>query len=870
MKLQSRLRILGIGLLTLAALSAWAQIEKDEPIINAPLRRLENWYNFRRFPFNEIPANAHYKAFLEAEALDRYVEGDLSAMLDPAWEFMGPSQTDANWSGRIHAIAINPLNTNIMYIGHAKGGVWKTTNGGTTWTNLTDSLASQVVGCLALDPLNPNIVYLGTGEEYFAGNTQAGVGIYRSTDAGATWTLLGNSTFNGQRINEINVNPTNTSNWVVSSDQGIWTTTNSGATFTKRLSGTASALVRDPSTPGTMYSALGYPFGGAPSNGVYKSTDSGVTWVLQSAGMATGAAAGRIELAISPSNPQTLYATISDPSSYLNDGVYRTTNGGTNWTLMGTPTSPYGQGWYDLCIAVDPTNANRIYVGDVNMSRSDNGGATYTGLNMGHTDMHSIVFTPGTATVWVGQDSGLYRSTNQGASWTTFNTGRGTMEFYELDNHPTDAGILAGGTQDNSSQARPSAGGPWTIEIGGDGFHMAFQRNNPSIVLGEVYYASVYRSTTGPTGSWTQVFTRGSDNAAWNSPIFNCPNTPARFYVGTTRVWRSMSSGASGSWTALSPNFGSTLSEIATGAATASIIYAGSNGGQIKVSTDDGVSWADRMTGLPTRAIGGFAVSSTNSNIAFVCFGGYGSGKVYKTTNAGVSWTNYSGNMPDTPCNGIVINPLNTSQVIVATDNGVFITDDGVTYRKLGILPNTPVTSIRANGTTGYLNVATYGRAMWRTPLPRFLTVGGTLNMDGMVPAAAARLLTFKFRDPGSSTVLFTRTASVNSSGAYTLTNIQNGTYDILISGAGYLDRKIANVAPLTANVTNANAALFRGNINNDGTIDLFDYLIFSNAYDTVPSDTAWNAAADLNGDLSVDFFDYLVLSANYEKDADI
>lgn len=838
--------------------------------INAPFERLRYMTHKRSFPFDDIPRNAQQRAWEQAQQLDFFSEGVRETMM-PQWEFWGPSSTDDGWLGRIHAIAVNPTTPSTLYIGHAKGGVWKSTDSGATWANLTDNLSSQVVGCLALDPVNPNIVYLGTGEEYFAGNTASGVGIWRSTDAGATWTLYGNSTFGGRRINEIVIDPSNGNHWIVSCDAGIYTTTDGGSSFVQRLSGTASALVMDPTTPQTLYCALGYPFGGTASNGVYKSVNGGTNWVLTSTGLPTGTAAGRIELALCNSSPQTLYCVVADPSSYLVKGVYKTTNGATSWAATtAPPADPYGQGWYDLCIAVNPSNANQVMIGAVRVNYSTNGGTSWTTTDPGHTDHHKLLFANGAGRIYLGQDSGLYYETTIGGSWSKLNTGRGTMEYYDLDVHPTNPGILAAGAQDNATQVRNGTNSPYINVIGGDGFRTAFNRTTGSFFLGEIYYASVYKVDT-TTFGWSSVFSRGSDPANWNSPLVADRQNTNRFYVGTNKVYKSDSSGSSGSWTAISPNLtsstGNTLTEIAPSPSNNNYIYVGANDGYVNVTTNGGTTWTNRTAGLPTREIDGFAIDPTTPTTAFVCLSGYGSGHVYKTIDAGATWTNYSGNLPDAPCSALVINPLNTSQLIVGTDVGVFITSDGTTWSKLGTLPSTWVTGLQANATTGYLTACTYGRGCWRMPLPRYVTVAGGLTLSSLVSTAPTRLVQFIFREPGSSVTSFTKVANIAPNGNFVLGGVENGKYDVVIVAPQFLRKKVS------LDISNSNgtiiATLINGDCNSDNTVDASDYFILSDAYDTTVYDAAYDARADLNGDGSVDSSDYFIMSDAYDLSGD-
>ncbi len=734
----------------LLGLSSLVSAQELDPYgMPKPWKRLEWFYSRRAFPNNDVPPGAWLNAHQQAQQMPIYQGEGLQGQA-LAWEFFGPDSTNQNWLARVNAIAIHPNDPNTIYIGVSKGGVWKSTNRGSTWTNLTDFLAAQYVGCLTLDPSDPETVYLGTGEEYYAGNTLGGVGIYRSTDGGNTWTLIGASTFAGQRINEIIIHPTNRNRWIVSTDNGIYLTTNGGSSFTRTLSGVASALRMHPTNPNILWAALGAIWGSS-SNGVYVSTNGGSTWTRYTA-LPLGTSVGRIELDVCRSNPSVIWVVFGQTvlAGARIHSVWRTTNGGNSWTQVTNAPSGSGQSWYDLVMRVDPGNPDIAYVGEVELYRTTDGGASWTringsGLTNAHVDQHALEFDPtNPSTIYIGCDGGLFVSSNRGTTRTPLNTGRGTMEFYAFDVHPTDPNRLVAGSQDNGTQVRSSTN-TYSITLGGDGFWAAYQRNSPSTVLGEVYYALVYRSTNGGS-SWNFVFNGSNDpRSPWSAPLINDPNNPATFYVGTMYLYRSTNSG--GSWSRISNDLtrgSGTLSVIAIAPSNSSVIYTGSDDGGVFVSTDGGSTWTARHAGLPQRSVGGIAVDPNNPGTVYVGLQGFGSGHVYRSTNYGASWTNISGNLPDTPVNFLIVNPIAPNMLIAATDTGVFVTTDGGNvWARLGTgLPSTPCLHLRANPTTGYLYVGTYGRGIWRMPLPaasfvttRLLidntsgTLGGTVNL---------------------------------------------------------------------------------------------------------------------------------------------
>ncbi len=695
----------------------------DEPPIKGVSRawlRQFYFYQPRVMPFNQLPPNFRLDAWNQAQQLP-VVEPDpplFGIQSFTGWESMGPTATNAGYLGRVNAIVVDRTNSATVYIGEAKGGVWKSTDSGTTWTNLTDTI-TQYVGCLVQDPVNANTLYLGTGEEYYALNTQAGVGIYKSTDGGATWTLKGNSTFAGLRINAIAIDPGNTNKWVVCSDGGIYTTTDGGTTFTQRLAGAGSALRMNPTNSSILYAAIGWPFGGTAANGVYKSTNGGVNWSLLGGGLPSGTATGRIELDIHKANPNIVYVAIGNPSNpYGLNSIFRTADGGTSWTSIPLPTlSANRDTWYNIFIRADPTSATTAYYGQVSLHRTTNAGAaaTWTTITPNHPDMHALEFDPtNSSKIYLGEDAGVYYSTDQGATWTNKNNGRAVMEYYAFAVHPTDDTKLAAGAQDNSTHVRTGTN-TFNVVIGGDGFWPAYKTSDPTIMLGESQYGNIARSTdSGAT--WAGVFS--VPNGYWSTPIVNDPTTSARFYTGGIAVYRSADSGAT--WGAVSGTLdGSNIMRIIVAPNNSNVVYAGTINGGFFATTDGAATWVNRTAGLPGVAIGAIGVHPTVSGTVYAGMTGGSANRVWKSTNNGATWTNYTGNLPNTPVNGLVVNPVNTTQVVAATDVGIFLTSDGISWARYGTgFPNTPATHIVANGTTGYLSVSTFGRGMWRIPLP--------------------------------------------------------------------------------------------------------------------------------------------------------
>ncbi|MCX6600968.1 MAG: T9SS type A sorting domain-containing protein [bacterium] len=690
-----------------------------------PFGRMEWFYGQRAFPSGDIPVAARMQAWQEKQAARGH------RTLDENWTAIGPN----NIAGRILSIAWHPTDLNIIYIGSASGGLWKTTNGGTSWVSLTDDLPSLAVGSVALDPTNPNVVYIGTGEGAYNIDAVYGAGILKSTDGGATWNTTGMSWTQSQSraINKIVIHPsTPQTMWcatnIWSGGGGVYRTTDGGASWTRYLSGDAKDLVLHPDSANVLYAAIGYPWGGS-SNGVYKSSDGGLTWTLRSSGLPGGTSMGRMALSISRSNPQTVYAgisrTISGDASLL--GIYRTTDAGASWSLRASTPNMYGgQGWYDIVCEVHPTNPDVVFSAGLDLYKSTNGGTswsqkTYWNYSPGHSlyahaDHHALAFKPGDPnTVIAGTDGGMYKSTNGGDTWTGINSGLSTLQFYGMCNDYLNGNVAMGGTQDNGT-VKYSGSSTWSWILGGDGGYTLVDYTNSNIIYASTQRGGHYKSTNGGS-SFFSIQSGISGSGAWVTPTVMDPTNPSVLYTGTTMVYKTTNGGTS--WTAISSALsGQCISTIAVAPSNPQVIYVGyENNGQVRKTTNGGTSWSSCYSGLPYLYITRVAVHPSNPNTVFVTVSGYGTGHVWRSTDGGTSWSNASTGVPDMPCNAVVIDGNDANKMYLATDLGVYAsTNGGSSWTDYSNgLPNAVVDDIALHPTTGMLRASTHGRGMWQT-----------------------------------------------------------------------------------------------------------------------------------------------------------
>ncbi|MGI8746671.1 MAG: IPT/TIG domain-containing protein [Bryobacteraceae bacterium] len=781
---------------------ALAQTREREPDEQQAER--ERWfYEQRAYPLGQIPTGARLKAIQALDQMDRARPKLRAATTDAAnWVPIGPRPTDQGTAyvtaGRVNAIAIDPRDNNTVYIGAAEGGVWKTTDGGNTWTPLTDDQPSLANGSIALDPSNPDIVYAGTGEENFAGDSYYGAGILKSTDGGASWkNIVG--PFLRAMIGTIAVHPTNGQIVLCTTASGVWRSID-GASNWSRVLGTAgsgfaagTSLVFDPVTPNTVYAALGST-GGSSANGVYKSTDAGLTWKL-SGGSGTNAIpssnVGRIAMALAPSNPSTLYVAIQDSSTIANSGrgpllgIWKSTDSGGTWNqLSNAPAAAFGDLlWYSNVLAVSPQDPDLLFAGALGIYRTRDGGATWqilppTGPNNTqiHVDQHAFAFTPDGTRIYIGNDGGVYSTTNAGntiVNWTTLNDQLAITQFYPgMSLDPLRPDFALGGTQDNGTQ-RYTGNPSWENIACGDGSWAAIDPAVPTNLYGACQKISINKTLDGGNTFFRSIYGLDqTDTTQFIAPLVLDPSNPQTLYFGTFRVWQTRD--GAGRWVPISPDLtrgtGGSIKTIAIAPSDSKVLYAGASDGRIQVtenaSEGTGATWSIRSTGLPRRAVTQIAVDPTDSATAYATFSGFsingdGLGHVFRTTDRGASWTAINGNLPDIPANDIVVDPDVPDTLYLATDAGVMVTNSGGgTWSSVGsFLPRVVVSSLVLHRQSRILRAATHGRSVWDIAVPlqsaslhpalsavspatanagaASLTI--TLTGSGFVPGAVAR-----------------------------------------------------------------------------------------------------------------------------------
>ncbi len=666
-----------------------------------------------------------------------------------AWRPLGPDRVDDPWrgevAGRVSAIAIHPRDANILYVGGAQGGVWKSENRGLSWTPLTDHECSLAMGSIAIDPVDPRIIYAGTGEQHFSGSSFYGCGLLRSTDGGTTWERLGETTFTrpgrgGARIARVVVDPVTAGSLgattvLAASDFGLFRSTDSGRSWNLALPGIATDLVMDPADPAILYAAF-YSRPGFGSWGIHKSTDGGRSWRQASAGL-RDTDIRRINLAIAPSAPEVLYAGIvnvgDDRQARRGLLLYRTDDGASTWRELEADGASCGfQCWYDMTLAVHPLDPERLLFGAVGMYLSEDGGQTFEDSHPDnlYVDQHLLVFDTlsGPDVVYVANDGGVYRSMDAGETWFSLAANLAVAQFYPgISLHPSDVSVALGGTQDQGTLRSSVGTAIWAKVVGGDGGFTAFDVEDPDVWYAETQWN---RRLGGPRKTGERVVNGidMSDRAAFLPPLVMDPIDSRRLYFGTQSIYRT--DNWANQWVRIynSPRR-ATVRALAAAPSDENTVYASVlrrwDMSRIAFTHDGGLTWEESELGLSdVRYIGDLAVHPEDSDEAYAVVGGFGTGHVFQTTDGGRIWRDRTGNLPDHPVNAVLYDPEDPDGIYIGTDLGVYHSPrGGDTWEMLGDgLPTVAVFDLAARPGTGRLVAATHGRGMFEIPIEVPLT----------------------------------------------------------------------------------------------------------------------------------------------------
>jgi PKD repeat protein len=627
------------------------------------------------------------------------------------WTFIGPSATGGlSGAGRLNRIVVNPTTNSTIYACSPAGGLWTSTNGGTSWTTNTDQLPS-VIGCsdLAFDPTNSQIMYLATGDGEAGDNNS--VGLLKSIDGGTTWKPTGLS-FNASQyrlMSRVIVDPTNGNNIYVATSAGVYKSTNAGTSFTLVQAGSFKSMELKPGTPSTIY-ACGVEF--------FYSTNSGTTWA-KATGFPAATTLCRMTMGVSANSPTTVYVNVGKAApTYGIDGFYKSTTSGVSFTKASTP--PVGsdnQQWYDLPVGVSPTNAQEIMIGgQITFLKSTNGGTSWTTIaSSTHVDYHGITYDPNGTTAYIASDGGAYKTTNGGTSWANINNNLAISEMYGFGQSKTNASLLIQGWQDNGTNLYT---GSWSSAMGGDGMLAFISWGSDQNMWGSQYNGSLNRSTNGGA-SWGACGAVGGEACPWVTEWNEDPTTANTIYVGCANVWKSTNGGST--FTKPGSVAGTStvqITAIATSPASSQVMWTG-KGGTLYKTTNGGTSWT-AVTTIPPGSISDIICHPTDVNKAWVSMSGFSAkNKVFMTTDQGATWTNLSASIPNISVNCMAIDKNGNDAVYIGTDVGCFFKDATMTVWQpfSNGLPNVTVSQIEIFYTGSKIRASTYGRGMWESGL---------------------------------------------------------------------------------------------------------------------------------------------------------
>jgi photosystem II stability/assembly factor-like uncharacterized protein len=685
-------------------------------------------------------------------------------------------------SGRIADIVIHPDDDNVWYVAVGSGGVWKTDNAGTTWKPIFDDQPSYSIGCVTIDPNNPHVVWVGTGENVGGRHVGYGDGIYRSRDGGASWKNLGLK--DSHHISEIVVHPSDSKViwvaaqgplWSKGGERGLYRSTDGGETWKKTLGDDewvgVTDIAVDPRNPDWLYAVtwqrhrnVAAYMGGGPGSGIHRSTDGGDTWEQLTKGLPKSNM-GKIGLAISPQRPDVLYAAIE--LDRRTGAVYRSTDRGGSWTKQSEAISGGTGPHYYQELYASPHRFDRIYLADVVMQISDDGGKTFRRMKreFKHVDNHALAFRSDDPDyLLVGCDGGVYESFDHGENWR-FMANLPVTQFYKValdDAEPFY--YIYGGTQDNNTQGGPSRtdnvhgirNADWFITLFGDGHQPATEPGNPDIMYSEWQQGNLVRvdRTTGEIVYIQPQPEADEDHERfnWDAPILVSPHSPTRLYFASQRVWRSDDRGDS--WTAISGDLTrdqeritlpimdktwswdspwdlmamsnyNTITSLAESPLQEGLIYAGTDDGLIQITEDGGKNWrrveAGGLPGVPKTAfVNDIKADLHDVNTVYIALDNHKFGDLepylLKSTDRGKKWRSIAGNIPNrTLVWRLVQDHVDPDLLFAGTEFGVYFTiDGGKRWMKLsGDVPTISFRDLAIQRRENDLVGATFGRGFY-------------------------------------------------------------------------------------------------------------------------------------------------------------
>ncbi len=690
-----------------------------------------------------------YKAILESNrAIAQSISLRENSPFDSSWTTQGPG----NIGGRFNTLAQDPNDANVIYAGSTCGGVFKTMNGGQSWFPIFDSQAFMSIGHISINQSNPNTIYVGTGDPNISGKPFIGNGIYKSTNAGQSWSHIGLEA--ASIISRIRIHPKDTNLIYVSAmglpfekniDRGVYKSTNGGQTWQQVLNINDSTgicdLVLNPKDKNILY-ASGWnrirtnrkSLVSGPDAKVYKSVDGGQNWTSLSNGLPQEKLS-RIGIDIYPENPDTIVSFFTD-STYKMKGVYTSFDGGNQWINITNDLDSdvvRNFGWFFGQIRINPFDPKEIYILGVDMYRTTNGGLTWNMCTPPwyqyavHADKHDLVFI-NEDTMILATDGGLYKSVNGGTQWSDIESIPVT-QFYHATYNPHDYNTYWGGAQDNGTSSGDAFNfNNWQRELGGDGFKTVFHPSNPNIIYAETQWGNIVELSTNNdiTGSGTGI-NMGQERVNWDMPYIMSHFNSDILYLGTSQVYKNEGGHQNTYWQSISPDltdgniYGKSFHNISClieSPFNPDQLFVGTSDGNVWRTLDGGQNWDLLSNNLPDRYVTSIFHSSQDSQRLYISYSGHKYNDpyphIFRSDDQGNSWIDISSDLPQMPIRDVIAHPNNDQLLFIASQGGVYGSiNAGQNWHRIGNnMPIIPVFDITIHKEKNQIIAGTHARSL--------------------------------------------------------------------------------------------------------------------------------------------------------------